>query len=76
MTARFGTRAWRDDALADLGYDLADNSREIILQAFVFVEVSKEMQPKVIIRRQTQSKKIPTKFFSLHISPYGIRLKR
>ena len=39
-TARFGTRAWRDDALANLGYDRAGHFREIILQALVLVEVS------------------------------------
>ena len=38
MTARFGTRAWRDDALANLGYDRAGHFREIILQALVLVE--------------------------------------
>ena len=41
-TARFGTRAWRDDALANLGYDHAGHFREIILQALVLVEVTKE----------------------------------
>ena len=32
VTARFGTRAWRVDALANLGYDRAGHFREIILR--------------------------------------------
>ena len=65
MTARFGTRAWRDDALANLGYDRAGHFREIILQALVLVEVSKEMAPKEISRRQAGLKAKPGSAFSV-----------
>ena len=65
MTARFGTRAWRDDALANLGYDRAGHFREIILQALVLVEVSKEMAPKEITRRQAGLKAKPGSAFSV-----------
>ena len=44
MTAQFDTRAaWPGDAPANLGYDRTRHSREIILQALVLVEVTKEM---------------------------------
>ena len=59
MTPCFGTRAWRDDALANLGYDRAGHFRETILQAFVLVEVSKEIRPKEISRRQAGLKAKP-----------------
>ena len=65
MTARFGTTAWRDDALANLGYDRAGHFREIILQALVLVEVSKEMAPKEITRRQAGLKAKPGSAFSV-----------
>ena len=65
MTARFGTRAWRDDALAKLGYDCAGHFREIILQALVLVEVSKEMRPKEISRRQAGLKAKPGSAFNV-----------
>ena len=65
MTARFGTRAWRDDALANLGYDRAGHFREIILQALVLVEVSKEMVPKQITRRQAGLKAKPGSAFGV-----------
>ena len=65
MTARFGTRAWRDDALANLGYDRAGHFREIILQALVLVEVAKEMVPKQITRRQAGLGAKPGSAFSV-----------
>jgi hypothetical protein len=64
-TARFGTRAWRDDALANLGYDRAGHSREIILQALFLVEVTKEMVPKQITRRQAGLGAKPGSAFSV-----------
>ena len=54
-----------DDALANLGYDRAGHFREIILQALALVEVSKEMKPKEIIRRQASLKAKPGSAFSV-----------
>ena len=65
MAARFGTRAWRDDALDNLGYGRAGHFREITLQALVLVEVSKEMRPTEISRRQTGLKAKPGSAFSV-----------
>ena len=74
MTARFGTTAWRDDALA-LGYDRAGHFREIILQALVLVEVSKEMAPKEITRRQAGLKAKPGSAFSVLTSARRVRAR-
>ena len=65
MTPPFGTRAWRDDALVNLGYDRAGHFREIILQALVLVEVPKEMAPNEITRSQAGLKAKPGSAFSV-----------
>ena len=75
MTARFGTRAWWDDALANLGYDRAGQFREIILQALGLVEGSKEMQPKEIIRRQAGLKTKPGCAFNVLASAQRVHAR-